>query len=100
ADPLLTIRLETSTASKSEPVRPPSAWSASLLHRLSGAPERYQGDPLSARITPYVFMAWATIRAWVGSPEMSTVDLSRSRRRIGGSDGLDDDDAKWVAGHT
>ena len=31
-----------------------------------GAPLIYQFDPLSARIIPYVFSAWSTMRAWRG----------------------------------
>ena len=52
--PLLgsTMREDTSTASKSEPAITSSSWSASLFQRGSGAPEMYQGDPLSARTIP------------------------------------------------
>ena len=45
----------------------------------------YQSEPLSATISPYVFIACATIRACRGSVEMSTLAFSRTRRPIGGS---------------
>jgi cyanophycinase len=52
--PLLgsTMRDDTSTASKSEPSMTSSSWRTSLFQRGSGAPEMYQGDPLSARTIP------------------------------------------------
>ena len=52
--PLLgsTMRDDTSTASKSEPSMTSSSWSTSLFQRGSGAPDMYQGDPLSARTIP------------------------------------------------
>ena len=52
--PLLgsTMRDETSTASKSEPAMTSSSWSTSLFQWGSGAPDMYQGDPLSARTIP------------------------------------------------
>src|SRR6201999_3219764 len=77
----------------------PSAWSATLSKCESGAPEMYQGEPLSATITPYFFMAAATIFACDGRCAMSTLALSRSRNPIGGSEVSCDDDAWWRAGH-
>jgi MIP family channel proteins len=41
-----------STTSKSAPARRPSEWSWSFDQCLFGAPETYQGEPLSARIIP------------------------------------------------
>ena len=48
----LTISDDDSTASKSAPVRVPRVWRSSLSQRSSGAPLRYQGEPLSATMTP------------------------------------------------
>jgi len=53
---------------------------------------------LSARIIPYVFIAWATMRAWRGSFEMSTEALRRTRSPIGGSEGSVLELASWRAG--
>ena len=47
-----TFRLDSSTASKSEPGIVPSMCKSSLFQRLSGAPEIYQLLPLSATIIP------------------------------------------------
>ena len=47
-----TCRLDSSTASKSEPGIVPNMCRSSLFHRLSGAPEIYQLLPLSATIIP------------------------------------------------
>jgi len=66
------------------------SWS---LHADEVWPLKNQFDPLSARIIPYVFSAWSTIRACRGKPEMSTLSFSRTRSPIGGSDGSSDDDA-------
>ena len=43
---------DVSTTSKSAPVRRPSVWRASFDQCRFGAPETYQGEPLSARIIP------------------------------------------------
>jgi hypothetical protein len=82
-----------STTSKSLPVMRPIVCSASFDQRGSGAPLMYQLDPLSARIIPYVFSAWSTMRVCLGKPEMSTLAFSRTRRPIGGSEGSFDDEA-------
>ena len=71
----------------------PSECRSSFDHFGLGAPLTYQFEPLSARIIPYVFSAWSTMRACFGKPEMSTLAFSRTRRPIGGSDGSSDDDA-------
>src|SRR5689334_3185940 len=51
------IRPETSTTSKSEPWILPRLCRSSLFQRESGAPERYQAEPLSAIIIPYFLSA-------------------------------------------
>jgi hypothetical protein len=43
---------EVSTTSKSAPVSRPREWRSSFDHCRFGAPETYQGEPLSARIIP------------------------------------------------
>src|SRR5215813_9282676 len=96
----LNIRPDVSTASKSAPVNEPRACRASLLQCPSGTPEMYHGEPLSARITPYRFIASATTRAWAGSRDVSTLDLSRNRCPICGRAVLDELDAAWRAGQT
>ena len=48
----LTIREDTSTASKLDPATWSSSLRTSLFQRESGAPEMYQEEPLSARIMP------------------------------------------------
>jgi len=53
----LTIKGETSTASKLEPAILFRTCRSSLLQRESGAPEMYQDDPLSASIMPYCLSA-------------------------------------------
>ena len=54
----LTIKEETSTASKSEPFTNfNSLTKTSLFQRGSGTPEMYQALPLSARIIPYFLKA-------------------------------------------
>ena len=82
-----------STTSKSEPVTRPIVWRSSFRHPGLGAPLTYQLEPLSARIIPYVFSAWSTIRACLGKPEMSTPAFNLTRSPIGGNDGSSDDDA-------
>src|SRR5881628_2711045 len=82
---------DVSTASKSEPVMRPIECRSSFDHFELGAPLTYQLEPLSARIIPYVFNAWSTMRVCFGNPEMSTVDFSRTRSPIGGSDGSSED---------
>jgi len=57
-----------------------------------------QLDPLSATIIPYVFSAWATMRACRGKREMSTAAFSRTRKPIGGSAGSLELPASWRAG--
>src|SRR6185295_9941592 len=58
------MRPETSTTSKSEPWILPRLCKSSLFQRESGAPERYQAEPLSAIIMPYFLsarrMIWLT----------------------------------------
>src|SRR5690349_22301904 len=51
------IKPDTSTASKSDPCTCPNSCSASSSHCEFGAPLMYQFDPLSARMTPYFFIA-------------------------------------------
>ena len=53
----LTMREDTSTASKSDPFTSFISLKTSLFQRGSGAPEMYQALPLSARIIPYVLRA-------------------------------------------
>src|ERR1700749_3364769 len=73
---------------------------ASLFQWLSGAPEMYHAEPLSARIMPSRFSAWATTRAWYGRPAMLTPRLRRTRSPIGGSEEPLHVDASWRAGYT
>src|SRR6185437_10089422 len=87
-----------STASKLAPVSDFRSSSASSFHRLSGAPEKNQLDPLSERIRPYRFIASAMIRACFDMCDVSTVDFSRNRAPIGGSAASVLDDAACRAG--
>ena len=43
--------------SKSSAVAPLRRWRSLLFQRLSGVPEMYRADPLSARMRPYFFKA-------------------------------------------
>src|SRR3954469_23184480 len=49
-EPVLIMRPDSSTASKSEPCTLRSIWSTSLFQRSSGTPDMNHGDPLSATI--------------------------------------------------
>src|SRR5262245_26970741 len=51
-DVALTMRDETSTASKSEPFRTSSSCSCVLFQPAFGAPDTYHDEPLSARMIP------------------------------------------------
>ena len=74
-----TIKEETSTASKAAPEICENSCRASLSQRSSGTPDRYQLDPLSARIIPYFFSALRITRTSGEKGEMSKLDLSRKR---------------------
>src|ERR1017187_1854232 len=74
-----TIKEETSTASKAAPVICPNSWRSSLFQRSSGTPDRYQLDPLSARIIPYFFSAVRITCTSGENDEMSKLALSRKR---------------------
>src|ERR1700733_9649640 len=72
-----TIKEDTSTASKADPGISPNSCRSSLFHRSSGTPDRYQLEPLSARIIPYFFRAVRITCTSVGKDEMSKHDLRR-----------------------
>src|ERR1700733_3146269 len=73
------ISPETSTASKSDPWILPRLCKSSLLQRESGAPERYQAEPLSAIIIPYFLSASRMI--WLVGEKLEISKSARSRKR-------------------
>src|SRR5690606_29123425 len=74
-----TISDDTSTASKSAPLICLRSRRASSSQRSSGAPERNQEEPLSARIIPYVLRASATTLACSENPDVSKSGRRRNR---------------------
>src|ERR1017187_3503944 len=74
-----TIKEDTSTASKADPGISPNSCRSSLFQRSSGTPDRYQLDPLSARIIPYFFSAVRITCTSGENDEMSKLALSRKR---------------------
>ena len=87
------------TTSKSETFRLPNAgFRTSLSQRVSYVPWTYMSEPLSATMSPYVFIAWKIRRSASGYEEMSFDDFSRRRVPIGGAP--DVDPARWEAGKT
>src|SRR5664280_303718 len=79
-----TINEDSSTASKADPGICPNSWRASLFQRSSGTPDRYQLEPLSARIIPYFFSARRITCTSGEKGEMSKFDLSRKGCPMGG----------------
>ena len=69
-----------------------------MSHASSIVPWTNMSDPLSATISPYVFIAWKMRCTSVGYPEMSTLALSRSRAPRGGAEGFEP--AECEAGQT
>src|SRR5580692_2540423 len=79
-----TIKEDTSTASKADPGIWLNSCRSSLFQRSSGTPDRYQLDPLSARIIPYFFSAVRITCTSGEKDEMSKGDFNRKRWPIGG----------------
>src|SRR5207249_4799526 len=73
--------------SKSDPLMLRILARSSSGQRVSGAPEMYQFDPLSATIIPYFLSAVNITCTGAGYPETSTEALRRTRNPIGGSAG-------------
>src|SRR5262245_56979060 len=72
------------TTSKSEPFSVLSWFNSSSLQRMSGAPLKYQLEPLSARIIPYFFIARRITFIAGVKPEMLKLDFNRTFIPIGG----------------
>lgn len=78
------ISPDTSTTSKFAPVTFPRLCRSSSFQRVSGAPEMYHDDPLSARIIPYFFSARRITWFAAENPEISKLAFSLIRIPIGG----------------
>src|ERR1017187_4624923 len=76
----LIIKEDTSTASKAAPEICENSCRSSLFQRSSGTPDKYQLEPLSARIIPYFFRAVRITCTSGEKDEMSNVDFNRKRR--------------------
>src|ERR1700693_5143343 len=98
AEVTLTINDEASTASKLAPVICVSAWRSSLFQRSSGAPLRYQEEPLSASIMPYFLRARRI--TWLAAEYLEISKSARRRKRwpMGGYWAPVRDDASCLAG--
>ena len=65
------------------------------------SPWKYQSEPMSATMRPYVFIASATTFPGPLKLDASKLDCRRRRSPIGGSELPNwDEPAKWVAGST
>src|ERR1051325_420319 len=72
------------TTSKSAPLSVLSWFNSSSSQRISGAPLKYQLEPLSARIIPYFFIARRITCIAGVKPEMSKLDFNRTFTPMGG----------------
>src|SRR6266508_5288132 len=79
-----TVQDETSTASNADAGTDFSWSSRAFRHRRSRVPWKYQSEPLSARISPYRFIARSTTRALGLNPDRSNPAFRRNRAPMGG----------------
>src|SRR4051794_20265404 len=95
-----TIRLETSTASILEPITERRVSSSLVFHRASGCAWRNHAIPLSARISPYFWIARRMVCMFCGYPVISKFAFRRKRCPMGGKAVELFEDAKCRPGHT
>ena len=88
------------TTSKSDPLSVFNWFNSSSLQRMSGAPLKYQLEPLSAKIIPYFFIARRITCIAGVKPEISNDAFKRTFIPIGGRFTLVFVLAQWRAGET